>query len=96
MMDLSTIRIMSRQIVIPGLALCLVATGCVDVIAFLTPVVTLLKVLVSFLVGPLWVVVIYTAAIIIASLATTMAYPMIEISFHITALIVCVLNKPPA
>lgn len=46
-------HIMSRQIVIPGLALCLVTTGCVDVIAFLTPVVTSLKVLVSCLVGPL-------------------------------------------
>jgi len=91
MMDLSTKRIMSMQIVIPGSALCLVTTGCVDVIELSTLVLTSFMVLASCLVGPLWlVVVIYVMSIIIVSLTTIMAYPMIGTSFHISALVVCV------
>lgn len=66
MMDLSTKRIMSMQIVIPGSALCLVTTGCVDVIELSTLVLTSFMVLASCIAGPLWlVVVIYVMSIIL-------------------------------
>jgi len=58
MMDLSTKRIMSMQIVIPGSALCLVTTGCVDVIELSTLVLTSFMVLASCIAGPLWLVVV--------------------------------------